>query len=83
MAKKNSGKIIKKKSINVEKTQKKSEEICWTKINKISLKNKKIRKIEMGKKSKKKNRKRPRKKPEKFGIKTEKEYRQNERSFEK
>ena len=54
MAKKNSGKIIKKKSINVEKTQKKSEEICWTKINKISLKNKKIRKIEMGKKSKKK-----------------------------
>ena len=43
-----------KKSINVEKTQKKSEEICWTKINKISLKNKKIRKIEMGKKSKKK-----------------------------
>ena len=53
------------------------------KNNKISLKNKKIRKIEMGKKSKKKNRKRPRKKPEKFGIKTEKEYRQNERSFEK
>ena len=55
------------------------------KNNKISFKNKKIRKIEMGKKSKKKkkNRKRPRKNPEKFGIKTEKEYRQNERSFEK
>ena len=53
MAKKNSEKLS-KKSINVEKTQKKSEEICWTKNNKISLKNKKIRKIEMGKKSKKK-----------------------------
>ena len=83
MAKKNSGKIIKKKkSINVEKTQKKSEEICWTKNNKISLKNKKIRKIEMGKKSKKKIGKDLEKKPEKFSIKTEKEYRQNERSFE-
>ena len=70
-----------KKSINVEKTQKTSEEICWKKIIKYHLRIRKSEKLKWGK-SREKNRKRPRKKPEKFGIKTEKEYRQNERSFE-